>query len=1034
MSNNSDTKPNLISASEIKPASMELETVRKKLADAKGPKYWRTLEELADQQAFGELLEREFPRQASEWVDPVSRRSFLKLAGASMALAGLAGCTRQPLEQILPYVRQPEQLIPGKPIFYATAMPFHGHALPLLVETHEFRPTKIEGNPAHAASMGATDLFAQASILNLYDPDRSTTLTHMGELRSWGDFAMAVNSRINDKDGLKAKQGAGLRFLTGAISSPTFGWQMKAVQQAFPQSKWHRWDPVNRDNMRAGSRLAFGGYYDPIYKFENAAVVVSLDADFLSGAWFPGFVRYARDFMRGRKLENGDQMNRLYVAESAPSTTGAKADHRLVLRPSEVENVARALAAKVGIGGAAGNLTADQQKFVDAVAADLTEHKGKCLVVPGEFQSPAVYALAQAMNSALGNVGQTVSYIDPVEVDAVEHGQSIKELIADMNAGKVDTLVIIGGNPSYNAPMDLDFVGAVDKVNLRIQFSSYKNETTDHMHWHVPEAHYLEAWSDARSYDGTASIIQPMIMPLYDGKNLHEVLAMFIDQPGTSSHDLVQTYWKSQHPTADFETFWRTSVHDGFVANTASPVKQLSAKAGSLPAPAASSEIEVSFRPDPTIYDGTFINNAWLQETPKPLSRNTWDNVAMISPAMTTAWKLDQLSDQNDHQSDAQRIIEIVFPDGSKVEAPYWPQPGHPDNAVTLFLGYGQSRTGRVGTGTGYNAYKVRPSGTQYIAGGVKINVTNRYWNIAVTQGHFSMESREPVKVATLEEFIKNKNFAHEHPEEAPQDKADHPESLYPDYRYSQGNEYFREYAWGMSIDLNSCVGCQACAVACQAENNISVVGKEQVQRGREMQWIRIDAYYEGDPANPSVYFQPVPCMQCENAPCEPVCPVGATTHSTEGLNDMVYNRCVGTRYCSNNCPYKVRRFNFFLFADYDTPSLKLGRNPDVTVRSRGVMEKCTYCVQRITQARIAAEKEDRDIREGEIKTACQQVCPTEAITFGDINNKNSAVAKLKSGPRRYDLLAELNTRPRTTYVAAVRNPNPKLASGTENT
>jgi MoCo/4Fe-4S cofactor protein with predicted Tat translocation signal len=1032
MSNNSDIKPNLISASEIKPASMELETVRKKLADAKGPKYWRTLEELADQEAFGELLQREFPRQASEWVDPVSRRSFLKLAGASMALAGLAGCTRQPLEQILPYVRQPEELVPGKPIFYATAMPFHGHALPLLVETHEFRPTKIEGNPLHAASLGATDLFAQASILNLYDPDRSTTLTNMGELRSWGDFAMAVNSRINDKNGLKATQGEGLRFLTGAMTSPTFGWQMKAVQQAFPQSKWHRWDPVNRDNMRAGSKLAFGGYYDPVYKFESAAVVVSLDADFLSGEWFPGFVRYSRDFMRGRKLENGDQMNRLYVAESSPSTTGAKADHRLVLRPSEVETVARALGAKVGVGGAAGNLTADQQKFVDAVAADLTEHKGKCLVVPGEFQSPAVYALAQAMNGALGNVGQTVNYIDPIEVDAVEHGQSIKELIADMNAGKVDTLVIIGGNPAYNAPVDLDFVSAVQKVKLRIQFSSYKNETTDYMHWHVPEAHYLEAWSDARSYDGTASIIQPMIMPLYDGRNCHEALAMFTDQPGEGSHDVVQTYWKSQHPTADFESFWRTSVHDGFVANTAAPAKQVSARIGSLPAPAASADgIEVSFRPDPTIYDGSFINNAWLQETPKPLSRNTWDNVAMISPAMATAWRLNQLKDDNDHQSDAQRIIEIVFPDGRKVEAPYWPQPGHPDNAVTLFVGYGQSRTGRVGTGTGYNAYKVRPSNTQYTASGAKINVTNRFWDIAVTQGHFSMDDREPVKVATLEEFVKNPRFAHKNPEEEPKDTPQLEETLYPDYR-EKG--WYAKYAWGMSIDLNSCVGCQACAVACQAENNISVVGKEQVQRGREMQWIRIDSYYEGDPANPSVYFQPVPCMQCEDAPCEPVCPVGATTHSTEGLNDMVYNRCVGTRYCSNNCPYKVRRFNFFLFADYDTPSLKLGRNPDVTVRSRGVMEKCTYCVQRITEARIASEKEDRDIRDGEIKTACQQVCPTGAITFGDINNKNSAVAKLKSSPRKYDLLAELNTRPRTTYMAAVRNPNPKLASGTENT
>ena len=708
MSNNSDINPNLISADQIKPASLELETVRKKLAEAKGPKYWRTLEELADQKAFGEMLEREFPRQASEWVDPVTRRGFLKLAGASMALAGLAGCTRQPLEQILPYVRQPEQLIPGKPIFYATAMPFHGHALPLLVETHEFRPTKVEGNPLHPASMGATDLFAQASILDLYDPDRSTNLTYMGELRPGGEFTLAMQAEVRAR---KALQGAGLRFLTGAVTSPTFGWQMKAVQQAFPQSKWHRWDPVNRDNMRAGSKMAFGGYYDPIYKFESAAVVVSLDADFLSGSWFPGFVRYARDFMRGRKLDKGDEMNRLYVAESSPTTTGAKADHRLVLRPSEVENIARALAAKVGVAGMAGHLSGDQQKFVDAVAADLMEHKGKCLVVPGEFQSPAVHALAHAINGALGNVGQTVSYIDPVEVDAVEHGQSIRELIADMNAGKVETLIIIGGNPVYNAPVDLEFVKALDKVKLRVQFSNYKNETTDHMHWHVPQAHYLEAWSDARAYDGTATVIQPMISPLYEGKSAHEVLAVFTDQVGTSGYDVVQTYWKTQHPNGvDFEAFWRTSVHDGFVKGSASSAKQVAPKIAALPPQEASdpNTIEVAFRPDPTIYDGTFINNAWLQETPKPLSRNTWDNVAMVSPAMAAAWKLDQLSDQNDHQSDAQRVLEVEF-QGRKVEVPFWPQPGHPDHAITLFLGYGQTKTGRVGTGTGYDAYKVRP-------------------------------------------------------------------------------------------------------------------------------------------------------------------------------------------------------------------------------------------------------------------------------------------------------------------------------------
>jgi molybdopterin-containing oxidoreductase family iron-sulfur binding subunit len=528
-----------------------------------------------------------------------------------------------------------------------------------------------------------------------------------------------------------------------------------------------------------------------------------------------------------------------------------------------------------------------------------------------------------------------------------------------------------------------------------------------------------------------------MILPLYDGRNAHELLSLFTDQAGTSSHDLVQTYWKSQHPTADFEVWWRTSVHDGKVNGSASPARQVTPKVAALP-PATASDpnaIEVSFRPDPTIYDGSFINNAWLQETPKPLSRNTWDNVAMISPAMAKAWGLYLLDDERDHQSDAQRILEVEF-QGRKVEVPYWPQPGHPDNTITLFLGYDQKKAGRVGAGTGYDAYKVRPSGAQYTGTGATITVTKRYWNLAVTQGHFNMDEREPVRVATLEQFIQKKiegeDFVEKIRGEAPQDQPGKPESLYPDYR---DKGWYQNYAWGMSIDLNSCVGCQACAVACQSENNIAVVGKEQVQRGREMQWIRIDTYYEGhDAANPSVYFQPVPCMQCENAPCEPVCPVGATVHSTEGLNDMVYNRCVGTRYCSNNCPYKVRRFNFFLFSDFDTPSLKLGRNPEVSVRSRGVMEKCTYCVQRITAARIASEKEEREIKDGEIKTACQQVCPTEAIVFGDINNKNNAVAKIKNGPRNYQLLAELNTRPRTTYVAAVRNPNPKLASGTEKT
>jgi MoCo/4Fe-4S cofactor protein with predicted Tat translocation signal len=1075
MSNTNDSNSSLVPVSAIKPARKELEAVRKELAEAKGPKFWRSLEELSGQHeaVFGELLEREFPRQHSEWLDPVSRRNFLKLAGASMALAGVAGCTKQPLEQILPYVRQPEELVPGKPIFYATAMPFAGYGLPLLVETHEFRPTKIEGNPQHQCSLGATDLFAQASILGLYDPDRSIAITHMGEPRPWGEFLGAMRNRVVYH---KGNQGEGLRFLTGAVSSPTLGSHMKAILQIFPQAKWHRWDPVHRDGARAGSKLAFGAQYDRQYKFAAADIVVSLDADFLSGAWFPGFVRYARDFMSRRKLADGSkEMNRFYAAESSPTTTGAKADHRLVVRQSEVEKIARALAGKLGIPGVPGvglvpiagivrgdGFTPEQQKWVDAVAADLMQHRGKGLVVPGEFQSATVHALAHALNDKLGNAGQTVFYTDPVEVDAVEHTQSVRELVDDMNAGKVETLIIMGGNQVYNAHAELDFRSALDKLltnaNQRevppvtVQLSLYDNDTTPFCHWHVPEAHYLESWSDVRAHDGTASIIQPMIAPLYDGKSAHEIVSIFTDQPGTSGYDLLQAYWRSQHSGDDFDKWWRRSVHDGFISGSVFPARTVTAKLSALPAPAVrdiavgsgSEVVEVMFRPDPTIYDGAFINNGWLQETPKPLTRTTWDNVAMISPAMAARMGFNELEGESinqsdlkknvnkDHQSDAQKVIEIAVGD-RKVKAPVWTQPGHPDNAVTLFLGYGQTRTGRIGKGgddddkdkpRGYDAYSVRSSSAPYLSVGT-IRDTGEQYPIAVTQGHFTMDNREPVKVATLDKFLKNPKFA-QRPEEEPRDdnSGKNDESLYPNYKRK---DWYKRYAWGMAIDLNSCVGCQACSVACYAENNISIVGKGQVRRGREMGWIRIDAYYEGDPANPNVYFQPVPCMQCENAPCEPVCPVAATTHSTEGLNDMVYNRCVGTRYCSNNCPYKVRRFNFFLYADFDTPSLKMMRNPDVSVRSRGVMEKCTYCVQRINAARIAAEKAGTEIKDGDILTACQQVCPTQAIVFGDINDKNSRVSKLKADQRDYSLLAELNTRPRTTYTAAVRNTNREL-------
>jgi len=734
----------------------------------------------------------------------------------------------------------------------------------------------------------------------------------------------------------------------------------------------------------------------------------------------------------------------LYVAESSPTTTGAKADHKIVARQIEIDKIARALAAKLGVAGAtAEHLDAAHEKWVEAAAKDLAAHKGKSVVVPGVFQSAAVNALAHAMNSVLGNIGQTVSFIDPVEIDPVDNVQSIRELADDMNAGKVETLIVMGVNPIYNAPADLEmekaFAAMAQKNKIVVQISSYKDDTTDFATWHVPGTHYLEAWSDARAYDGTATIIQPMIAPLYDGKSVHEILAIFTDQPGTSGYDLVRSYWRSQHPGDDFEGWWRRSVHDGYISGSAFPARAVSAKLGALPAVVDAGGVECIFRPDPTIFDGSFANNGWLQETPKPLSRTTWDNVVLISPAMASRMDIlgmetESINDSDvkknvnkDHQSDALNTIEITV-NGRKVKAPAWTQPGHPDNSITLFFGYGHKKSGRVGMDSsrsddkpaprGYDAYSVRTAVTAYGAGGGAVVDTGDHWDVAVTQGHFSMDNREPVKAATLEEFIKNSNFAHA---EAPPAKD---ETLYPHY---EDIDWYKKYSWGMAIDLNSCIGCQACSVACYAENNISVVGKEQVQRGREMMWIRIDSYYEGDPANPSVYFQPVNCMQCENAPCEPVCPVGATVHSTEGLNDMVYNRCVGTRYCSNNCPYKVRRFNFLLFADFDSPSRKLGRNPDVSVRSRGVMEKCTYCVQRINAARINAEKQDRKIRDGEIKTACEQACPTQAIVFGNIADPNSRVARLKAQERNYALLAELNTRPRTTYIAAVSNPNPEL-------
>jgi MoCo/4Fe-4S cofactor protein with predicted Tat translocation signal len=974
-------------------------------AEKTGPEYWRSLEELAGSEQFQEALHREFPKGASEWLDTVSRRGFLKVMGASLGLAGMTGCVRLPLEPIVPYVRQPENVVPGKPMYYATAVTLGGYASPVLVESHLGRPTKIEGNDLHPASLGGTDIFTQASILTMYDPDRSQSVMSMGDQRSWAAFLGAIRGPLSAQ---KALQGAGIRILTMTISSPTLGDQLRNFLKIYPQAKWHVYEPVNRDNVLEGAKMAFGQPVETRYDFSKADVIVSLDADFLS-AGFPGNTRYIRDFASRRNPDSGN-MNRLYVIESTPSSTGAKADHRWPARASEI----------LGIAGMIGERRQGQygpvhsaSDFAVAVDQELVNHRGAGLVIVGDHQPPALHALAHHLNQSFGNIGKTVFYTDPVDANPINQTESLKDLVADMGSGKVDLLIILGGNPAYDAPSDFNFADALknNKIPLRVHYGLYQNETAELCQWHVNATHELEAWGDARAYDGTVSIIQPLIAPLYNGKSALEFVALLSGQADATGYDLTRAYWQKQHTGADFEQLWRKSLHDGWIVDTAFPSKQPAARTPSekdMMYSFVEEQFELNIRRDPTIYDGQFSNNGWLQELPKPMSKLTWDNAILIGPKMAQRLGI-ALED----------VVELEL-NGKKVTGPVWIQAGHPDNSVTVTLGYGRTRAGRVGTAQGFNAYELRTSANPWIASGVKINKTGATYKLASTQGMQSMDTpdgghRPLVRETSLEEYRKEPNFAKE--EEVPKELT-----LYEPYPYDK-----EDYAWGMAIDLNSCVGCNNCMLACQSENNIAVVGKEQTALGRHMHWIRVDAYYQGDRDNPRAFFQPVPCMQCENAPCEVVCPVGATNHTTEGLNDMVYNRCVGTRYCSNNCPYKVRRFNFLLFQDWETQQYKMMRNPDVSVRSRGVMEKCTYCVQRINERRIDAEKEDRKINDSELQTACQQSCPAGAIVFGNINDPNSRVSKWKAQARNYSLLGELNTRPRTTYLAEVRNPNSEL-------
>lgn len=1154
-------------------------------AESTPPQQWRSVEEYLDSAAFAEAMQDEFPDQASEWTDPVTRRRFLTIMGASLALAGAAGCSVRPAprRQITPYSRQPEEMTPGVPLFFASSYTLSGVSTGVIVRSHEGRPVKVEGNPDHTGCANpadptrhaGTDVFAQASLLDLYDPDRSKQVTHLGQPGVYGEALHAVRAQLDAQRGAKA--GAGVRLLTGAVAAGTaLADQIQSLLTEFPGARWCQFEPIGRENVREGTRRAFGRPLNVIYDFTAADVVVSLDADFLTA--MPGHIRYCNDFASRRRVRSdinlleqeehlyvaateevvkhkyeGNEkvkvLNRVYAVECMPGTAGSVADHRLPLKSSEVEAFARALAQALGVPGVTGaKAPTDQaQKWATVIAKDLTtkdgkpREKGTTVVVPGDHQPPAVHALAHAINSHLGNHGHTVVLTESIESlprDAKDQQHiDLPTLTAQMTAGQVETLLLFGApNPVYTAPADLDFAGALAKVPFKLHLGSHQDETAVLCEWHVNEAHYLECWGDGRGYDGSATLQQPLIAPLYSGKSVLEFLTVArvspvlgnptTPPPASGGREIVRAFWHkwfAEHGNDGrgffgreaasmvnqvaaghdgFEPFWQEAVRSGVIPNSAAPKVSVPLgkwSEGPPTPPLTSGDLEVNFRGDPTLYDGRFANNGWMQELPKPVTKLTWDNAAFVSPKTAREKGISEKDFRwtaGEHGRAEVAVVELEY-QGRKVQAPVWVLPGHADNAITIHLGHGRERAGQVGyseaepnaagkMARGFNAYTLRTQGHLWTDGGLKLTKTSKTYFLACTQGSGAMSgtndpitgkpiNRRPARRLDTKEYdqdpfaarlpptaageteLINRNVPGPAGEYNPESGTQGRNGLAPPHEHKKGEEHEHKHEdarlipltmyhpndnlapgqrpdqarrWAMAIDLGACTGCNACVVACQAENNIPVVGKREVTRGHEMYWIRVDRYYEGNPddaAHLQTHFQPVPCQQCEKAPCEVVCPVGATVHSTDGLNDMVFNRCVGTRYCSNNCPYKVRRFNFLTFQDWATETFKLGRNPDVTVRSRGVMEKCTYCVQRIRYGEIVAEREGRPIRDGEVRTACQTACPSGAILFGDLNDATSRVGKWKGEPTNYGLMAELNTMPRTTYLAGVRNPNPAL-------
>ena len=996
-------------------------------------RHWRSLDELAQSEKFRRAVEREFPVAASVWEHGPSRREFLKLMSASLALAGFQGC-KQPDEKIVPYVETPEHIVPGKPLFFASAFALNGFASGVLVESHEGRPTKIEGNPLHPVNgdaernVGTTDIFAQANVLELYDPDRSQVVLQNGGISNWEEFVGNLKPHVVSH---RQRRGAGLRLLTQNFTSPTLLQQIQRLQDAMPDFRWHVYEPNQRVNTNAGARIALGRLLHTRYHLEQADLILSIDDDFLNDG--PARLRLAREFANRRQVravDDSTRMNRLLVVESTTTLTGAAADNRLPLRPSAVADYLKAVAAELGVPGV--NSPADGRNvpaaWVSAVADQLNQSRGRCVVMVGEAQPAEIHALGHAINAHLENIGGTVTFTEPVA--PVPENSDIGALVSDMRAGEVETLIILDGNPVFDAPAELGFASALAGVGFTAHLGLYVNETAAACRWHVPLTHPLESWGDIRSEDGTATIIQPLIRPLYNNHTSHEVLNSLLDGSDSTPYDIVRNFWKEQHGDEGFEEFWGQAVHDGVIPDTAFESIGVTLQLGwtdalqemSIPGVFEDS-LEIVFRPDPSVLDGRYANNAWLQELPRPFTKLTWGNAALVNPALA---KQHGLADGD--------VVQIAIGERS-VEIPVRIVSGHPSATVTLHYGNGRRQAGRVGDGVGIDVFPLRTSNARWSAYGTTLTPTGRHVDLASTQHHFLMENRHLVRSGSLTEYQANpQRPAFVHPD-GHHEYEGHPPSLYPERAED-------DYQWGMTIDLATCTGCSACVIACQSENNIPVVGPEEVARGREMHWIRVDTYFSADTRtafneevpersleNPQVHHQPVPCMHCEHAPCEVVCPVAATTHSSEGLNEMTYNRCVGTRYCSNNCPYNIHPSNFLDYTEEtrELPVLHLLQNPDVTVRSRGVMEKCTYCVQRINAARIDAKLEDREIRDGEVVTACQAVCPMQAIQFGNVNDPRSQVSQAKASPLNYGLLEVEGTRPRTTYLASVRNPLEEL-------